>query len=463
MKKIRNPIIPITQRYYTKTDVRKIDYKAICYFAAIGFFLDDDTFWTNKKVMKPFTEYQLDDLGNIENSNAYFSWHYSPRNVSFDDVVDEFSEIMNSLVEENLAGRKVILPLSGGLDSRSQATSIKGWENIYTYSYKFHNSFNETSYGKAISKENDWRFDDLTVPEGYLWNNIKDLASINECYSEFTHPRQMAFVDKYKPMGNIFYLGHWGDVLFDDMGVSEDMDFRDLVQYLKKKVIKKGGLELGSALWLAWGLSGDFEKELTQKLESLLEDIKIENNNARIRAFKSTYWAPRWTSINLNVFKSVHDVYLPYYDERMCHFICTVPEEYLAGRKIQIEYIKRFSPELAMIPWQEYAPLNLNNYNNYFSLSRIPNRVFRKLKREAKSIYAGQKVITRNWELQFEGDNNDKKLRDWLFSNEKFSEFIPKELVESFYAKFKDEDSVYYSHSISMLLTLSLFTLKGYK
>ncbi|MEZ4854638.1 hypothetical protein [Flavobacterium sp.] len=34
-------------------------------------------------------------------------------------------------------------------------------------------------------------FTDLTIPIGYLWNTIDNLAQINGCcYSEFTHPRR---------------------------------------------------------------------------------------------------------------------------------------------------------------------------------------------------------------------------------------------------------------------------------
>ncbi len=36
-------------------------------------------------------------------------------------------------------------------------------------------------------------------------------------FVQITEPRPgvMAFIDKYKSMGEVFSLGHWGDVLFD--------------------------------------------------------------------------------------------------------------------------------------------------------------------------------------------------------------------------------------------------------
>ena len=51
-----------------------------------------------------------------------------------------------------------------------------------------------------------------------------------------------------------------------------------------------------------------------------------------------------------------------FYDDRICKFIMSVPEKHLSGRQIQIEYIKKYAPKLAVIPWQDKAPYNLYNY-----------------------------------------------------------------------------------------------------
>ena len=69
-----------------------------------------------------------------------------------------------------------------------------------------------------------------------------------------------------------------------------------------------------------------------------------------------------------------------------------------------------------------------------------------------------KKIIQRNWELQFVGKENEAALQKWLFENKSFQELIPKDLVADFYNKFTNKDAVYYSHSVSMLLTLSLFS-----
>lgn len=457
---MQTPIIPFEKVFYSAGKEHQMDLEAICFFAALGFFLDQDSYWKDQKVMPPATEYEFDAKGTVVPGHSYFQWHHSPRDVGFRQVVEEFADLFETITREQVAHHKVILPLSGGLDSRTQAVALQaiGYKDVKTYSYAFEDSFHETLYGEKIAAVCGYPLRPYTIPRGYLWPVIERLSHINGCYSDFTHPRQMAVADDIANLGDLFFLGHWGDVLFDDMGVADDATFEEQLQVVKFKVLKRGGLELATALWQEWNLPGSFEIRLEERLRDLLSGIPIQNANARIRAFKSMYWAPRWTSENLNVFSSLHPMALPYYDRRMCEFICSVPEEYLAGRKVQIEYIKQRSPEIARIEWQEYHPCNLYNYSQYNSLKFIPQRGWDKVKRLVDSKILQKRLIQRNWEIQFLGSENDRLLQGWLFENEKFKQLVPPSLVRDFYGRFQRVDEVHYSHPLSMLLTLSLFS-----
>lgn len=458
MQNIKTNIIPTRPIFIgEKTN---LDYKAICVYTALGFFLEDDTFFEAQKALLPAHDYVLDE-NRIVSKETYFKWNYNPIERSFDKVVDEFSQLFETIIEDQVQDKKVILPLSGGLDSRTQAVALHHLKkDVTSYSYSFQNGLNESGYGKKIANACHFPFSDLTIPNGYLWHTIEKLAQLNGCYSEFTHPRQMAVVEELAKMGDIFSLGHWGDVLFDDMGVPDNLSFESQLDVLYKKVIKKGGLEIANQLWQSWHLEGKFEDYLRERLSTLLSKIDIpESANAQIRAFKSLYWAPRWTSTNLSVFESVKPITLPYYDNRMCEFICSVPEKYLAGRQIQIEYIKRRNPKVAKIEWQQHRPFNLYNYHLNKVPYNLPYRVYGKLLRTVNS----QKFIQRNWELQFLGKQNERHLEHYLFENEKFSNEVSTEIVKDIYSKFQKEDAVYYSHPLSMLLTLSLFFKSNYE
>lgn len=457
---IQNPVIPQTQLFYSVSGEQKLDYEAICFFVALGFFLDRDTYWANRKVLPGGFTYDLNANGLVVPGSAYFEWTAQPTMRPFHQVVDEFAHLFATITREQVSGKRVILPLSGGLDSRTQAVVLNqiGAEQVFSYSYEFEYSFSETQYGKAIASACKYPFEGYTIPNGYLWNEIDRIAALNGCYSEFTHPRQMAVIQKMESKGDLFFLGHWGDVLFDDMGISEDASFDQQIDHLKSKVLKKGGAQLAQSLWTAWGLSGSFADKLNQRLINLYSRIPIQSPNGRIRAFKSMYWAPRWTSVNLSIFSQQSPLALPYYNQRMCEFVCQIPEQFLAGRQIQIEYIRRYAPELAKIKWQAYDPCNLNNFKNFNSIKYLPYRLVRRAKTMYRNQIQRKPMVTRNWENQFTGGHNEQRLMEWLFENESFKSFVPQDVVKSVVEGFQSGNAVYYAHSMSMLLTLSAFS-----
>ncbi|MDG1697416.1 MAG: asparagine synthetase B family protein [Polaribacter sp.] len=457
MKIIKTAIIPSKQTFVkVKSQPHKLDFKAICVYTALGFFLDDDTYWLDTKVLSPATLNTIDENGYLVKSEKWFNWHYTPKNITLEDVVTEFTTLFESIVKEQTESKKIILPLSGGLDSRTQVVALfKLNANVNSYSYSFQNGYKESSISKKLAKVGEFSFSEFIIPKGYLWHTIDKLAIINNCYSEFTHPRQMAVIDEVSKLGDCFSLGHWGDVLFDSDNLEQHLLDNELLPILKKKVLKKGGLELAKSLWNHWGLEDDFENYLDTRLISLLSKIDITNSNAKLRAFKSMYWAPRWTSINLSVFESVAPIHLPYYDDRMCKFICEIPEELLANRQIQIEYIKKNNTEMAKVVWQDARPFNLLNYKYAKAPYNIPYRFINKSKRVFNDTI-GKQFVQRNWELQFLGKENKEKLVFHLFSEE-FTKVIDVSLIQDYCNLFYKTDQVYYSHSLSMLLTLSNF------
>ena len=461
MQQIKTSIIPVQPTFAKVKAPHELDYEAICIFAATGFFLDQDTYWKDEKVLRPGHTTTIDDEGYIINSTPWFKWHYSPRNIDLNQAVTEFTNLFETIVKEQTQGKQVILPLSGGLDSRSQAVALKQVKaKVCSYSYSYQNGYDEAGISQKIAKCLEIPFIKYTIPKGYLWSKIEQLATINGCYSEFTHPRQMAVADELGQLGELFSLGHWGDVLFDADELPDEAN-ENSIAYLKKKIIKKGGLALANSLWNQWQLEGDFETYLEKRLLTLWQAIDIQQKSAKLRAFKSLYWAPRWTSVNLAVFENEQPVTLPYYDDRMCEFICTVPEALLANRQIQIEYIKKRNPKIAKIVWQDKRPFNLYNYYWHKFPYNFPYRVITKLQRVINGMLKAPHV-QRNWELQFLGQDNDEMLKNYLYKS-KLTDIVAKEIIDQVYQAFKNKDQVVFSHPLSILLTLSLKAQFSYK
>ncbi|TXG38873.1 asparagine synthase-related protein [Seonamhaeicola maritimus] len=455
MKTITTPIIPTKQTFYKVDALHELDLKAICVFTAIGFFLDQDTYYQDTKVLRPATEYTLDSSNKVLNSKPYFNWHYRPRDISFEKALEEFSRLFENIIKDQTTGKKVILPLSGGLDSRTQAAALKTLQaDVSTYSYEFKGGYPETKVAKEVAKACDFKFQDYKINRGYLWNVIEDLTELNRCYSDFTSPRQMAICNNFNEMGDVFSLGHWGDVLFDSMNLS-DLSHDQQVEVLISRLLKRGGLEFASLLWEEWELEGHFKDYFRSRISELLNTIDIDNSNARLRAFKSKYWAPRWTSVNLSIFSKYKPITLPYYDDRMCQFICTIPESFLKGRQLQIAYIKKRMPELAKMEWQDQRPFNLYNYHLNKKPYNLPYRIINKLKREIKAL-TGKPYVQRNWELQFLGKANERFLKKYILESG-LENWVSQSLLKTHLNEFIQGDSLRYAHSINMLLVLAKF------
>lgn len=428
----------------------KLDYKSICAWLSTGFFLGDTTFFKDIKVLKPGESFVDGKIKEPE-----WEWHYSPRDISFSNAVDEFINIFDSIVKKYFKDQKVILPISGGLDSRTLAISLdRNDMSVESFSYYFDGGHNESNYAESITKVLGYPHRSFLVKSGYLWNDLGRISKINGSYTEFTHPRQAAFLDNFKNLGEVFCLGHWGDVLFHNLGLDNNITFDEEVRFLKKIIIKKGGYHLANTLWKVWGLDGHFDAYLNEQLESYLSSIKINGSpNSRLRAFKSLHWAPRWNLVNLEYFRFAHPIKMPYYNNQFCKFICSVSERYLSSRKIQIEYIKRCSPALAKQTWQEHRPFNLYNYHFDQTPLNLPYRIYDKVRRVLKN----KDQVSMNWELQFLGEVNNQNLYNNLFEKGTFGDLVPEKTVKKFYNLFIKNSPSVYAHPISMLLALGQF------
>jgi hypothetical protein len=103
---IKTPIIPARQHFAKVNTLHELDKEAICIFAATGFFLDTDTYWKNKKVLPAASENILDDNGLLLESKPWFKWHYSPRDISFETALEEFTLLFEQITAEQLQDNK---------------------------------------------------------------------------------------------------------------------------------------------------------------------------------------------------------------------------------------------------------------------------------------------------------------------------------------------------------------------
>ena len=264
MKYQQTSIIPINQQFYNeKTNElvnwevnsrNSLDLQAISSFCALGFMLDDDTFYKNINVLQPSTKYTIDTSKRIQNLQQTWQWHYSPLDRSFDEILEEFTILFEKLVKNQVGNKSILLPISGGLDSRTLFVLVKDKPELTISSYEFEDGFPESESGQKLSEQFNIPFYRQKIQRGYLWNKLDELHQLNNCFTDFTHPRQVDAIHQWKGLGDVILLGHWGDVLFEKQANSEDISYDEQLSQLKGNILKSGGIELASELWKYWGL-----------------------------------------------------------------------------------------------------------------------------------------------------------------------------------------------------------------
>ena len=106
--------------------------------------------------------------------------------------------------------------------------------------------------------------------------------------------------------------------------------------------------------------------------------------------------------------------------------------------------------------------MNLYQYHRF----NYPHYHFVRAARKAKRILReylsnSPDIITRNWELQFLGEQNFIHLKKNLLERKKINKLIPQAIIRKYLDNFQI-DPVKYAHSISILLTLIVFSDKHY-
>ena len=110
------------------------------WFCCYRFLLDKDTYYEDEVCLRAATKNTINDSGELIKSEPWFNWHYSPRQISFEQALEEFTSLFESIIEEQVKSQKIILPLSGGLDSRTQAAALRYLnKDVFAYSYSFKN------------------------------------------------------------------------------------------------------------------------------------------------------------------------------------------------------------------------------------------------------------------------------------------------------------------------------------
>ena len=440
---------------------RQLDWEGLTGFFAFGFFPEDRTYFSDVRILQPASHYTFGDDGRLLQKERYWQWwHRADKRRSYDDTVAEFNHHLNEILASETKNGRVAIPISGGLDSRSTVAvlnrsngDLHADQRLWSYSYGYSDNSVETGIGRRVAAARGLPFQSFTI-RPYLFDQLDLVFQSVEGFQDITQCRQASVVDEIASHADYLIAAHWGDVWLDDMGLANDGNSND-GDFILSHVVHK--MEKPGREWLLEHLcrprlSADEPASILRKMvqRELSHLDHIEDADFRIKAFKTDQWSFRWTTASLRMFQAAAFPRLPFYDSRLTDFFCTVPSRFVSGRRLQIDFLKRFAPDLARITWQVYDT-NLFRYQHSNSWL-LPKRAFKKGWR----VLTKKRIIQRNWEAQFLREDGKRGLSHWLLRHGlRLHEFVEpvviRQLLDSLYAS-PDKGTGY---TVSMLLTFS--------
>lgn len=437
-----------------------LDWEGLTSFFGFGFFAADRTHFTGVRILRPATHYRFDGRGRLLAEERYWRWHHAPDvSRSYDETVEEFAGLFASVMRDMVVGGRIAFPISGGLDSRSTIATIPAGHSdlsrFWSFSYGYGHDSIETEIAGRVAAARSLPYTQFTI-EPYLFDRLDQILGAVEGFQDVTMARQAAITDAIHCNADRVIAAHWGDVFLDDMGLTAyppgSMAQDQLVDKVLAKFCKPYGRLLDILCRPRLGGSNP-EQVLRGFISDEMNRLKvIAEPDFFVKAFKTEQWSARWTTASIRMYQAGAFPRLPFYDTRISDFFSTVPTEFVAGRRLQIDYLKRYAPDLAAVAWQETG-------SNLFKVGqRDPLALARRAFNKGRRMVSGRRVIERNWEVQFLNPNGRRSLERWLLQpGLLLHDFIsPKRLadeLEAFYAS--PWADVNRSYPTSMLLTFS--------
>jgi hypothetical protein len=426
---------------------RELDGGALRTLLRYGFMLGDRTHYRDVRLLRPGCQYTFDELGAPRGQRRY--WHWSAdhgRSPDGGDLAERLDHLLRRVVGDLAADRTVALPISGGLDSRSSFSVLAPKDasgcvaSVRAFSYGYQAGSVETSIARQVARARGQEIETFTI-EPYLFERLSELTAALEGFQDLTLPRQASIAGRVE--ADRVLVAHWGDVWLDGLPPREgpvDAAFADA------RFSKRG------AGWLLDHLRGVACDASAQEI--LREEWRaveaIEPADLRFKAFKTEQWSFRWTVTSLRAYQSWAFPRLPFYDARLAAFLLSIPAERLAARRLQIEHLRRYAPDLARIKWDAYDT-DLYRYRG-FDAWLLPRRILAR----ARRTLTGRRPIRRNWEVQFGGAAGRSELERYLLSEARALHewFAPADiagLVDDLYRRWPEPGLGY---AVSMLVSL---------
>ena len=253
---------------------------------------------------------------------------------------------------ESTKGRTLVIPLSGGLDSRLIVAMLKklGKEDVICFSYgRQVNWESEIKISKKVAEKLSypWEFVEYTRRKWHQWfqsNERRNYFQYVDSISSIAHVQDWPAIWELKKLGKIpddaiFVPGHTGDFI---CGGHIPQDFTRTQHLDKDKVVK--------AIWEKHYLLWDWSKQsdklgpiFRERVLSRLPEMSIDKSEDLANVFECWEWQERQAKFIVNSCRAYefwgYDWRIPLWDNEMMDFWNRIPLNLKMGKKLYNNFL----------------------------------------------------------------------------------------------------------------------------
>jgi asparagine synthase (glutamine-hydrolysing) len=377
----------VTDHLHTNPVNQGIDELALYEYTITGYTAKDRTLFQGVKQIQAGEYLILTDNG-IER-NSYYEFFHHPEEMSEKEAVSQLQSVLYktfSKLYERVKNQNVMIPLSGGFDSRIISLLLKenGAENLQAFTYGRAGNL-ESSKSKKIAERLGlkWTFYKYEKNDWNKWYNSEEWKQYEifaSNYSSQAHLQDWPAVSKIVKNSDepyTFIPGHSGDFTFGghippDLVADKQYSIETVLREIKRKHHK---------LWIT--SDKEVNDRIDQEILDTINKFPYQTNDGASSMYE--YWnaKERQSKFIIHAVRA-YDFYnqnweIPLWDDDIMHFILRVP--------LDLRY-KKYLYDLTLYSmYPEYFPkpvkvdlTMVQGTNKQSQLYKMLRKVYRKKK-----------------------------------------------------------------------------------
>jgi len=335
----------------------RMDEIAVKEFLLTGYVTGQESLFPNVKQLQAgeclWVE-KCDGNPHVTTHRYYRYIHKNFFNSSEEDLYPLMDRMLVNVFErllESTKGRTLVVPLSGGLDSKLIVAMLKrlGRENVICFSYGRKGNW-ESEISKKVAERlgYPWEFVLYTRHKWYQWFQSEERRryyQYGDGLSSLAHIQDWPAVWELKKSGKIpddaiFVPGHSGDFV---AGSHIPQGFTTM-QHVDKDEVVKAIWEKHYSLWDWSRQSGKLGLIFKERVFSNLPEMAIDTPEDAANVFEYWDWQERQAKFIVNSCRVYefwgYDWRIPLWDSEMMDFWARVPLELRVGKRLYDPYME---------------------------------------------------------------------------------------------------------------------------